>query len=104
MQLETIACDLKRLAKELDCVVLLHCQLNADADSGAQRSRQQPQRRTVQNPAIGCDSLGGMVTLATSAKPNENQGETLVSPEKMQVRVLGLEPRTHGLKVRCSTD
>lgn len=32
MQLETIARDLKRLAKELDCVVLLLCQLNADAE------------------------------------------------------------------------
>jgi hypothetical protein len=55
-------------------------------------------------PHHGCDSLGEMVAMATELEPNENQDKTLVLQEKMQVRVLGLEPRTHGLKVRCSTD
>ncbi len=73
-------------------------------DSGAQRSRQQSQRQRVQNRATGCDSLDAMVGMATDLEPNENQGKPLVSQEKTQVRVLGLEPRTHGLKVRCSTD
>ncbi len=72
--------------------------------SGAQRARQQLQRQTVQHCAIECVSHGQMAAVASEQKPNENQGETLVSPEKTQVRVLGLEPRTHGLKVRCSTD
>ncbi len=32
------------------------------------------------------------------------RGETFSSQEKIAVRVPGLEPGTHGLKVRCSTD
>ncbi len=73
-------------------------------DNGAQRSRQQLQRQMVQNPAVGCESFDQVIAKATEQKTNETTEETEVSHEKNAVRVLGLEPRTHGLKVRCSTD
>ena len=38
--------------------------------SGAHRTRQQSQSQMVQNPATGCDSLGGIVALATGAEPD----------------------------------
>lgn len=55
---------------------------------------------TVQNCATSCETLGPAVAMATGEKTNKNQGKTPVSQGEMQVRVLGLEPRTHGLKVR----
>lgn len=50
--------------------------------------------------AIACDPLVVPAAMANEQTPKENQDKTHVFQEKMQVRVLGLEPRTHGLKVR----
>src|SRR5690606_6646738 len=46
--------------------------------------------------------------MKASGKPSpesaKNSGKTAVSSGKAEVRLLGLEPRTYGLKVRCSAD
>lgn len=47
MQLETIARDLKRLAKELECVVLLLCQLNADAEGNEPDDRHYSESKQI---------------------------------------------------------
>ncbi len=47
MQLESIARDLKRMAKELDCVVLLLCQLNADAEGAEPDDRHYSESKQI---------------------------------------------------------
>ena len=47
MQLETISRELKRLAKELDCVVLLLCQLNADAEGAEPDDRHYSESKQI---------------------------------------------------------
>ncbi|HBE71131.1 MAG TPA: hypothetical protein DDW52_23535 [Planctomycetaceae bacterium] len=47
MQLESTSRELKRLAKELDCVVLLLCQLNADAEGNEPDDRHYSESKQI---------------------------------------------------------
>ncbi|MEY4565976.1 MAG: hypothetical protein RLY14_946 [Planctomycetota bacterium] len=58
------------------------------------------------NPSTqnGLEAFPKIATPEVEPKPDLRAGDGLGVSEKLAVRAEGLEPSTHGLKVRCSTD